>query len=344
MGRSIKLLLLLLILQSGLVVWVNLPGDDDGVFEAGTRLLPPDAAEADTVTIEQPGEPRLRMARKGDRWVLSEQGDFLVSLLKFEQFEDKLLNARRSWPVGRTMAAAKRLKVTPDQFERRIRFLRGADVLGDVFIGSSPGFRKVHARLDGDEHTYAIDFNAFDAPADADRWYDTEVLKMEVGDIARIDMGAYALRAEEDVFQVEGLGEDEESDAEAVRKLVRQVSGVAFREVLGEDGKARFDAGKRVMEYTVELKEGSPVTHTVVSPEEGERYIFKSSGQPHYFEVDRDRFDELRDTGRAQLVKDAESVEDTDSVEDAEPVEGTESVKDAEPVEGTESAEGAGSG
>lgn len=303
MGRTIKLLLLLLILQSGLAVWVNLPGDDAGVVEAGKPLLSLGAAGADTVTIEQPGEPQLRMTRKGDGWVLPGQGDFPVSPSRFEQFEEKLLTVKRSWPVGKTLAAAKRLKVVPDHFERRIRFLQGADVLGDLFLGSSPGFRKVHARLDGDEHTYAIDFNAFDAPVDADRWYDTEVLKTPVDEIARIDMGAYALRAEEGVFEVEGLGEDEESDAEAVRKLVERVSGAAFRDVLGEDAEALFDAAERVLEYTVELKEGASVTHMVASPEEGDHYILKSSARPHYFEVDRERFDELRDTARSQLVK-----------------------------------------
>ncbi len=303
MGRTIKLLLLSLILQAGLAVWVNLPGDDAGVVEAGKPLLSLGAAGADTVTIEQPGEPRLRMTRKGDGWVLPGHGDFPVSPARFEQFEEKLLTVKRSWPVGKTLAAAKRLKVVPDHFERRIRFLQGADVLGDLFLGSSPGFRKVHARLDGDEHTYAIDFNAFDAPVDADRWYDTEVLKTAVDHIARIHMGAYALRAEEGVFEVEGLGEDEESDAEAVRKLVERVSGVVFRDVLGEDAEALFDAGERVLEYTIELKEGTSVTHTVASPEEGDHYILKSSARPHYFEVDRERFDELRDTARSQLVK-----------------------------------------
>lgn len=303
MGRTIKLLLLLLILQAGVVVWVNLPGDDAGVVEAGKPLLSLGAAGADTVTIEQPGEPRLRMTRKGDGWVLPGHGDFPVSPARFEQFEEKLLTVKRSWPVGKTLAAAKRLKVVLDHFERRIRFLQGADVLGDLFLGSSPGFRKVHARLDGDDHTYAIDFNAFDAPVDADRWYDTEVLKMAVDAIVRIDMGAYALRAEEGVFRVEGLGEDEESDAEAVRKLVDRVSGVVFRDVLGEDAEALFGAGERVLEYTVELKEGASVTHTVASPEEGDHYILKSSARPHYFEVDRERFDELRDTARSQLVK-----------------------------------------
>lgn len=307
MGRTIKLLLLLLILQAGLVVWVNLPGDDAGVVEAGKPLLSLGAAGADTVTIEQPGEPQLRMARKGDGWVLPGHGDFPVSPARFEQFEEKLLTVERSWPVGKTLVAAKRLKVVPDHFERRIRFLQGSDVLGDLFLGSSPGFRKVHARLDGDEHTYAIDFNAFDAPVDADRWYDTELLKTAVEDIARIDMGAYALRAEEGaeegVFEVEGLGEEEESDAEAVRKLVDRVSGVVFRDVIEEDGKALFDAGERVLEYTVELKEGASVTHTVASTEEGDHYILKSSAQPHHFEVDRERFDELRDTARSRLVK-----------------------------------------
>ena len=307
MSRSIKLLLLLLVLQAGLVAWVNLPGDDPGAFEADRTLLSLDAGSVDTVTIEQMGEARLHLARKDAGWVLPEKGDFPVSSAKFEQFTEKLLGARRSWPVGKTAVAARQFKVTPDRFERRVRLLRGTDVLGDVFLGSSPGFRKVHARLDGDEHTYAIDFNAFDAPVDAGRWYDTEVLKTAVEDIARIDLGVYALKAGDGGFQVEGLRENEETDAEPVRQLVERVAETGFKDVLSRDGKALFNAGKPVLEYTIETKEGSTVEHTVVSPEDGDHYILKSSAQPHYFEVDRDRFDKLRDTSRVQLVKGAGS-------------------------------------
>ena len=305
-SRSIKLLLLLLVLQAGLVAWVNLPGDDPGAFEADTPLIALDAESVDTVTIEQMGETPLRMARKEAGWVLPGQGGFPVSSAKFEQFTGKLLGAKRSWPVGRTLVAAKQFKVTPDQFERRVRLLRGTDVLGDVFLGSSPGFRRVHARLDGDSHTYAIDFNAFDAPVEADSWYDTEILKTAVADIARIDLGAYALKAGDGGFQVEGLRDSEETDAEPVRQLVELVAEVEFKDVLSEDGKALFDAGKPVLEYNVEPKEGSPVKYTVVSPEEGGHYILKSSARPHYFEVDRERFDKLRETSRVQVVKGVE--------------------------------------
>ena len=192
----------MLILQAGLVLWVNLPGDDTGAFEAAQPLLAVDVESMDTVTIEQQDKPPLRIARKDGGWVLAEKGDFPVLPEKFEKFADRLVNAGRSWPVGKTLVAARQFKVTPDRFERRVRFLRGNEVLGDVFLGSSPAFRKVHARLDGDEHTYSIDFNAFDAPVEADQWYDTEILKTAVEDIARIDLGAYALKAESAGFRV----------------------------------------------------------------------------------------------------------------------------------------------
>ncbi len=303
MSRSIKLLLLLLVLQAGLVAWVNLPGDDPGASEADAPLLVLDAESVDAVTIEQPGEAPLRMVRKGTGWVLPGKGDFPVLSAKFEKFTEKLLGVRRSWPVGKTLVAARQFKVVPDQFERRVKFLQGTDVLGDVFLGTSPGFRKVHARLEGDKQTYAIDFNAFDAPVDADQWYDTEILKTAVEDIARIELGAYALKAGDGGFQVEGLRENEETDAEPVRQLVERVAEVGFTDVLFKDGKALFDAGRPVLEYTIEPKEGSPVKYTVVSPEEGDHYILKSSAQPHYFKVDRDRFDKLRGASRVQVVK-----------------------------------------
>ena len=303
MSRSVKLLVLLLVLQAGLVAWVNLQRDDSGAFEADTPLLALDLDSADTVTIEGMEWAALRLARKDGGWVLPQKGDFPVSPAKFEQFTEKLLGARRSWPVGKTLVGARQFKVTPDRYERRVRFLKGEEVLGDVFLGSSPGFRKVHARLDGDDHTYAVDFNAFDAPAEASSWYDTEILKTPVEDIARIDLGAYALKAGDGGFQVEGLRENEETDAEPVRQLVERVAEVVFRDVLSKDGKTRFDAGRPILEYAIETKAGSVIRHTVVSPKEGDHYVLKTSAHPHYFEVDRDRFDKLRDTSRVQLVK-----------------------------------------
>ena len=307
MSRSIKLLLLLLVLQAGLVVWVNLPGDDTGAFEADKPLLTVDRGSMDAVTIEQQNKPTLRLARKDGGWVLADKSDFPVLPARFEEFADKLLNAKRSWPVGKTLVAARQFKVTPVGFERRVRFLQGTEVLGDVFLGSSPGFRRVHARLDGDNHTYAIDFNAFEAPAEAGQWYDTELLKTAAEEIVRIDLGAYALKAGDGGFEVEGLGENERTDDEGVRKVVEGVSEVGFIDVVFKDGKKLFDAGKRMLEYTIERKEGPPVTHTVVAPEEGDDYLLKSSAHPHYFKVARNRFDELRDTSRVQLVKGAES-------------------------------------
>ncbi len=303
MSRSIKFLLLLLVLQAGLVAWVHLEGDAPDPFKADTPLVAVDVDSADTVTIEQPGERLLRLTRKGDQWVLPDKSDFPVMPAKFEQFTDKLFDARRSWPVGQTMVAARQFKVTMDAFERRVRFLKGEAVLGDVFLGSSPGFRKVHARLDGDEHTYAIDFNAFDAPAVPSQWYDTEALKTPVEDIARIDMGGFALKAEDGEFQVENLRENEQTDVEPVQEMVERVSEVAFTDVLGDDGRARFDAGKPVVRYIIEIKEGEPIEHSVVAPEESNRYILKSSAQPYYFEVEKERFDKLRDTSRVRVVK-----------------------------------------
>lgn len=307
MSRSIKLLLLLVVLQAGLVAWVHLEGDAPDPFKADTALVAVDVDSADILTIEQPGERLLRLKRKDEQWVLPDKGDFPVVPAKFAQFRDKLLGAKRSWPVGQTMVAARQFKVTLDAFERRVRFLKGEKVLGDVYLGSSPGFRKVHARLDGDEHTYAIDFNAFDAPADPAQWYDTETLKTPVEDIARIDLGAFALKAQDGGFQVEGLRENEQTDVEAVQEMVQRVSEVAFTDVLGDDGRARFEAGKPVVRYTVELKEGSPIVNAVVAPEESSRYILKSSAQPHYFEVEKERFDKLRDTSRVQVVKGADA-------------------------------------
>ena len=88
---------------------------------------------------------------------------------------------------------------------------------------------------------------------------------------------------------------------------MRQVSEVDFVDILFDGGKALFDAGKPVVEYTIEMKEGPSVTHRVVAPDEGGRLHSQELRHPHYFKVVPGPFDELRDTSRAELVKGAES-------------------------------------
>lgn len=85
-----------------------------------------------------------------------------------------------AWPVATTAAARQRFQVADYHYQRRIILIGGDKLLGTVYLGTSPGFRKVHARADRERSVYSIVFNSFDAPASAEPWLDRTLLQMRV--------------------------------------------------------------------------------------------------------------------------------------------------------------------
>jgi len=303
-GNLIKLLIVLLVVQLGLVAWVNRSSDELDAFRPTEPLLEVNVADVDQLIIDEQGKPSLVIKREGEQWVLPATGGFPVSVKQLDGFLKKLLAAKLSWPVGRTRVAARQLKVGEDEFERKIRLLNKDRVLGEIYLGSSPGFRKVHARLDGAANTYAIDFNAFDAPTNPADWYDRDLLRLADADLERIDMGSYALIRSENGFELEGLASDKQTNKARADQVVRAVTTLGFMDELGEKGQETFERSELVLQFKVKPKDGEPIEYTVVSPEAADHYVLKASKYPYHFKVGKKKFDDLRGTDRLQLVED----------------------------------------
>jgi len=58
---------------------------------------------------------------------------------------DKLEGAEAAWPVATSESSAERFEVSDAKFQRRIRFFADDAVVTELFLGTSPGFRRVHA-------------------------------------------------------------------------------------------------------------------------------------------------------------------------------------------------------
>lgn len=302
MGKLIALLSVLLIVQIGVVAWVQHPDDELTRFDAAAPLVDLEAAKVDELIIEGGEGERLVIKREEGQWTLPNHGDFPVASSKLDGFLEKLLAVKPSWPVGTTQVAAQQLEVAEDAFERKIRLLGNGRVLNEVYLGSSPGFRKVHARLGGATNTYVIDFNTFDAPTDPADWRDRNLLKLPEAELERIDMGAFALARGAEGFELAGLAEGEQVKPEEIAEVVRSVTTLSFLDELADEGKAAFEQGELILEFSLKRKDANPVKYTIVAPGAGDHYILKASNRPFYFRVAKKKFDDLRAVDREQLV------------------------------------------
>jgi hypothetical protein len=223
----IRVLSLLLIAQLALTAIVYWPGDNAAPARSA-MLTAIDRTVIDAITISDSDDNAITLTREGSGWRMP--SDLPADDAKVTALLDTLLTSDPGFAIARSDSAAKRFELADDNFERKIELLF-ADGKGDdtatLYLGSSPAFRKVHARLEGENAVYVLDFNSYDAPATDLGWLDRELLALR--NLERITLG-------DQVFELSNgrwlTMSGEPVDAQAMDALLNglaalQVSGIS---------------------------------------------------------------------------------------------------------------------
>jgi hypothetical protein len=316
MMRTIKILLFVLVVQVALGIWLNLDNGGLETFSSEEKIIDIDAGQIDQIVIEEKEQDPVKLVLKEGNWIVPESDNFPVSPLKLKKITEDLLGTVKSWPVGKTKAAAKQLKVSEVEYNKKITLFKGGKVLKTLFLGTSPGFRKVHLKLGGSAPIYSIGFNSYEISSKAKDWFDEKLLNFDRGRLMGLQLGDITLEKKAAGFEVLGLDEGEKSNVKEVSALISKVITLAFDEVLGTEEKSDY-AESTVLEFSVQLKDQDPIVVKVTKPKEkDDYYVLKSSGFPYFFKVRKSVFDAIKETTRSQLVEKKEEKSDSKKVQD----------------------------
>jgi len=304
MNRIIPILSIVLLVQLVLAIALFAFGNRSSAFATDEKLVDLTLENADRIRIEDGDKQSVTVVKRESRWILPDLYDFPVSAEKLERVMNKLLNADKGWPVATTEGAAKRFKVSEEAFERRIDFDKGEKTLQTLFLGTSPGFKKVHARISGQNDIYAIDFSAFEASSKAGDWTDKNFLNLKQGDITRIQLPSVEIERRDGTLVVAAPGDGKESDNDAVANLARKLANLTFQSVLGKEEKPEYNLNKPVFQLTLTLKEGEPVTYRFGQQKGEKDFILKTSAHTYFFELAPYTVDGIKETTLAKLVRD----------------------------------------
>ncbi|MCH7821982.1 MAG: DUF4340 domain-containing protein [Proteobacteria bacterium] len=302
MKRWIFVLSAVLAAQLVLAVIVNLKGEEYGVFAAAEKLLSFDRQSIDGLRIDD-GTDSVVLIKQDGMWLLPGSGDFPASQQSVERLLDKLAALQKGWPVARTRGAARRFKVDRERFERKLALLSGADETATLFVGTSPGFRKVYVRPGDEDEVFAVDFNTWDAEADADSWIDKDVLKLDAGDVERVEMPGFILHRVDGVMQVADLGESEQSNDAACRSLLGKLTGLRIQSLLGTEGKPEYDQDEPALEFKIIRAGGESLSYRFSRVQDTPYYVLQRSDLNHYLQVAEYLVDAVIETTREQLVQ-----------------------------------------
>ncbi|WP_462322405.1 DUF4340 domain-containing protein [Halochromatium sp.] len=190
LSPAVGVLIMLLIAQ--LVAALVLASNAMRATPADAPLF--DLASEQVTRIEiSSDDQQLVLVRAPEGWVLPRLADFPADADKVDQLLSTLTRLQRPLPVGSSEEAQRRLKVADDNAERRIQLYGDAGALAQLLTGDSPGFRRLYARIAGEETVYDLPLADFQITSDHDDWVKQDQLRVDAEAIERISSSDWTL-------------------------------------------------------------------------------------------------------------------------------------------------------
>jgi hypothetical protein len=262
MSKLNRLLIGALVLQVGLLVMIKL-------WPSGRKLVKPkavlsfDASKVSAIEIVEGSafdgkKARVRLAKQGGAWVVASGGGYPVEGKKAADLLGKLAAAKAGAPVATRDVHHRKLEVSAKRFTRKVTLEREGKKPLSFYLGSTPGLKKVHLRLDGDKSVYAAGpLSSWDVGGSASSWVDTNYFKLE-----RKDILGFTLQNKKGNLNVTRRGEDwfageQKLDKAKVDSLVSTISFLTLREPIGKAVKPAHGLAAAQAVLSVKLRTAS---------------------------------------------------------------------------------------
>lgn len=294
---------MLLAAQLALLAVMHATARKDGDAEGDVPLLTFDPSSIDTLRIEDGEGEVVELTQKEGQWVLPDLHDYPADQEKADTIVRRLSSLERGWPVATTAGAARRFRVADAAFERKIVFTRDGSEIAAIMLGSSPGFRRIHARAAGENEIYSVAFSAFEAGTDPADWIDRGVLALKRDDIRRVELPEVTIIIEDGAPAIEGLGEGESVAETKVDGLINKLSGLQIESVLGKKENPEYRQDEPLIDFTVGRGSDTPLTYRISRDRTDEFYVLKRSDNDYYFKIADWDVKPILEATRAGLVE-----------------------------------------
>jgi hypothetical protein len=323
MQRWISILAVVLGVQLVLALALGMGRDRLSPSPVNTPLVAADLKNVDRLALDGPvaggqakaDAPRVELARRDGRWVLPGYHDAPADAARVQALLDQLGSVKRGFAVARSADAIKRFKVADTDYERRLVASTGDKPVATVYLGQSPGLRKVNARTAQDEAVYAVELNAQELPAAPADWLDGGLLRVDAAALSEITVsgkgrapltlqravangkpegasapasaaiGGAPPAAGTDGWHVPGLAADKRVDPEQTAALLAAIVNLRVDGVLGKEARPEWQQDAPDLSLSFKPPQGQAVTWTLAKAKSGDMVVLKASNQPWYLQL-----------------------------------------------------------
>lgn len=187
-------------------------------------LLAYDSDVVDQISVQE-GENTITLVKKQDDWVI-ESNQLPAQRVRVDQAIQTLGDMQLGWSVASSDGSHQQLEVADDKYQRRVKVSGGDATLGDIFIGTSPGFKRSHVRVADTDEVYSVAVNAFDFPTKVGEWIDKSLL--QATNITSVTIDEKVLEQKDDQWVYDG---NQSTDQEKVAELIKVFENLRVNDI-----------------------------------------------------------------------------------------------------------------
>lgn len=178
MKQLINALLAIFVIQVAMVAGLYWPSA--GLMEVlnNDQLVPFNPESLDEIHVGDDKGNEAVLVKAGNHWILPDLSGLTISPELIEGLLDRVIRSKTGWPVASSVAARQRFSLTDYNFQRRLTLIGNGELLGTIYLGTSPGFRRVHAKNSVQDAIFEISYNSVDASAIDSDWLDKRTLQL----------------------------------------------------------------------------------------------------------------------------------------------------------------------
>ena len=187
---------------------------------------------------DDPPQNSVKLTKKDGKWGVADADDFPVDKSRVDELLKTLASLRTRNRVLDSSTYHEKLEVAADKFQRKLT-VTAKDKTSTVYVGTSPRFKNVHVRLDGEDAVYLVnDFGTTQLGDRAWNWVKREYLAYGADNVWQVTVknAKGEIQLEKDPVSKEWalLGVSEPLDKGAITDFVRKASNVNLEAPVGK--------------------------------------------------------------------------------------------------------------
>lgn len=306
---------ILLILQIGLVVWVNMQKSQYEPFAANEQLVDFVPETIDFIKISGKEKEELSLKKKSDSWFIAGKEDIPGNSTQIEAFLQTLARFKRGLAVATTKNGANRFEVSPENYSSHLILRSGDQIAADLYFGTSAGFKQLHTRTAESDEVVTVALNRNDVSPKIEQWIKKDILQLPQDQVAGIDIGNYSIvRHGENGWQGLNTAAGEKKELPNGGKLVEKICALNIQNVLENEPAGSEEEKKRLL-LTVNKKDKSKLEYVFIKTSENS-YAVNRSDTKFWWNISGwqgDELVELKNSLISAITEEEKKPKETDS-------------------------------